>query len=201
MHRLGFDEFDVVAHDRGARVAHRLVLDHPDTVTRLALLDIVPTRHVLGHVDRALATAYYHWFFLATGHGIPERLLRKDPAFWVRSLIEPLLGQGSRIEDAVMNDYIRTFTTATIDASCADYRAGASLDLIHDDETHSRGQKIETPTLTLWGEQSFVGQGYETLAIWQDYADDVRGHSLPGGHFIAEEQPGAVATEISEWLA
>lgn len=200
MHRLGFDEFTVIAHDRGARVAHRLLLDHPDRVDRAALLDIVPTRHVYGHVDRGLATAYYHWFLLATGHGIPEHLLKQDPGFWVRSLIEPLLGRGSHIDTATMADYIRTFTPATIDATCADYRAGASIDLTHDDETRARGQRIEIPVLALWGDQSWVGRGYDTLAVWQEYAADVRGHSLPSGHFVAEEQPELLERALTDWL-
>ena len=109
MRQLGFGQFQLVGHDRGARVAHRLVLDHPDTVTRLAVLDIVPTRHVLGNVTRALATAYYHWFFLIAPNGIPEHLIAADPGYWIRSFISPLLGEGASIEPEVMEDYIRCF--------------------------------------------------------------------------------------------
>src|SRR5271170_7947856 len=104
MRQLGFTEFELAGHDRGARVAHRLVLDHPGTVTRLAVLDIVPTRHVLGNVTRAMATAYYHWFFLTAPNGIPEHLIAADPSYWIRSFISPLLGEGAGIEPEVMED-------------------------------------------------------------------------------------------------
>jgi haloacetate dehalogenase len=201
MRQLGFAQFGLIGHDRGARVAHRLVLDHPGVVTRLAVLDIVPTRHVLGNVTRAMATAYYHWFFLATPNGVPERMIAADPAFWVRSLIGPLLGPGASIEPPVMDDYIRCFTDSrTIAASCADYRAAASTDLVHDEETFAAGQRIECPVLALWGTEAFVGRGYEPLSVWQDYATDVRGTALPTGHFLPEEAPGQVAAALRDFL-
>jgi len=201
MRRLGFGRFQLAAHDRGARVAHRLVLDHPATVTRLAVLDIVPTRHVLGHVTRAMATAYYHWFFLTRPNGLPERMIGADPAFWVRSLIGPLLGEGASIEPEVMADYIRCFADPrTIAGSCADYRAAASTDLVHDEETFTAGQQIECPVLVLWGTQGFVGRGYEPLRIWREYATDVRGTALPVGHFLPEEAPDLVTAALRDFL-
>jgi haloacetate dehalogenase len=201
MRQLGFGQFELVGHDRGARVAHRLVLDHPGVVTRLAVLDIVPTRHVLGHVTRAMATAYYHWFFLATPNGIAERLIAGDPGFWVRSLIGPLLGPGASIEPPVMDDYIRCFSDPrTIAGSCADYRAAASTDLVHDEEAFAAGQRIECPVLALWGTQAFVGRGYEPLEVWQQYATDVRGSALPTGHFLPEEAPDLVAAALRDFL-
>ena len=201
MRKLGFTQFALIGHDRGARVAHRLVLDHPGTVTALAVLDIVPTRHVLGHVTRAMATAYYHWFFLSTGHGIPEHLIGADPGFWVRHLIGPLLGPGASIEPPVMDDYIRCFADPrTIAASCADYRAAASTDLVHDEETFAAGQKIECPVLALWGTRAFVGRGYEPLSVWQQYAADVRGAALPTGHFLPEEAPDLVIAALRDFL-
>jgi haloacetate dehalogenase len=201
MRQLGFGEFGLVGHDRGARVAHRLVLDHPGAVTRLAVLDIVPTRHVLGHVTRDMATAYYHWFFLIAPNGIPERLIAADPGFWVRSLIAPLLGPGASIDPPVMDDYIRCFSDPrTIAATCADYRAAASTDLAHDEETFAAGQRIECPALALWGTEAFVGRGYEPLRVWQQYATDVRGTALPTGHFLPEEAPGLVVEALRDFL-
>ena len=201
MRQLGFGQFQLVGHDRGARVAHRLVLDHPGTVTRLAVLDIVPTRHVLGNVTRALATAYYHWFFLIVPNGIPEHMIAADPGYWIRSFISPLLGEGASIEPEVMEDYIRCFRDpGTIAGSCADYRSGASTDLVHDEETFAAGQKIECPVLALWGTQAFVGRGYEPLSVWQQYATDVRGHALPTGHFLPEEAPDQVSAALREFL-
>jgi haloacetate dehalogenase len=201
MRQLGFWPFQLVGHDRGARVGHRLALDHPGAVSRLAVLDIVPTRHVLHNVTRAMATAYYHWFFLPTGHGIPEHMIGADPEFWIRSLIGPLLGQGASIEPEVMADYIRCFRDPrTIAASCADYRAAASTDLVHDDETFATGQKIDCPVLALWGTQGFVGRGYQPLAVWQQYAADVRGTTVPTGHFLPEEAPDLVIAALRDFL-
>jgi haloacetate dehalogenase len=201
MRQLGFGPFQLAGHDRGARVAHRLVLDHPGAVTRLAVLDIVPTRHVFGNVTRALATAYYHWFFLTAPNGIPEHLIAADPGYWVRSFISPLLGEGASIEAEVMEDYIRCFgDPGTIAGSCADYRAGASTDLVHDEETFASGQKIECPVLALWGKQAFVGRGYQPLGVWQEYATDVRGHALPTGHFLPEEAPDEVSAALRTFL-
>ena len=190
MRQLGFRQYQLAGHDRGARVAHRLALDHPGAVTRLAVLDIVPTRHVLRNVTRAMATAYYHWFFLAARNGIPEHMIGADPGYWVRSLIGPLLGEGASIDPEVMEDYIRCFRDPrTIAGSCADYRSAASTDLAQDDQAFAAGQKIECPLLALWGAQGFVGRGYEPLDVWQQYATDTRGHELPTGHFLPEEAP------------
>jgi haloacetate dehalogenase len=201
MRQLGFGQFQLVSHDRGARVAHRLVLDHPGAVTRLAVMDIVPTHHLFRTVTQAMAMAYYHWFFLAAGNGIPEHMIAADPGYWVRSLIEPLLGKGASIEPEAMEDYIRCFSDpGTIAGSCADYRSAASTDLVHDDETVAAGQKVECPVLALWGTQSFVGRGYEPLSVWQQYTADVRGHALPTGHFVPEEAPDLVCAALRDFL-
>jgi haloacetate dehalogenase len=201
MRQLGFPQFQLAGHDRGARVAHRLTLDHPGAVTRLAILDIVPTRHVLHNVTLAMATTYYHWFFLSTGTGIPERLIGADPGYWVRSLIAPLLGEGASIDPEAMEDYIRCFRDPrTVAASCADYRSAVSTDLAHDDETFAAGQRIDCPLLALWGAQGFVGRGYQPLAVWQQYATDVRGQELPTGHFLPEEAPELVIEALRDFL-
>ena len=201
MRQLGFGPFQLVAHDRGARVAHRLVLDHPDAVTRLAVLDIVPTRHVLGNVTRAMAMAYYHWFFLPVGNGVPEHMIAADPGYWIRSLTGPLLGEGASIDPQVMADYIRCFgDPGTIAGSCADYRSATGIDLVHDDESFAAGRRVECPVLVLWGTQGFVGRGYEPLAVWRQYATDVRGHALPTGHFLPEEAPDLVNAALRDFL-
>lgn len=201
MRQLGFGPFQLVGHDRGARVSHRLTLDHPGTVTKLAVLDIVPTRHVLHNVTRTMATGYYHWFFLPVGNGVPEHLIGADPGYWIRSLAGPLLGKGASIEPAVMDDYIRCFSDPrTIAGSCADYRSAASIDLVHDDETFAAGQKVECPVLVLWGAQAFVGREYEPLGVWREYATDVRGQALPTGHFLPEEAPDLVIAALRDFL-
>lgn len=201
MRQLGFTQFALAGHDRGARVAHRLVLDHPEAVSRLAILDIVPTRHVLHNVTRDMATVYYHWFFLATGNGIPEHMIGADPGYWVRSLTGPLLGKGASIDPEVMADYIRCFgDPRTIAASCADYRAALTADLVDDDETFAARQKIDCPLLVLWGAQGFVGRGYEPLQVWRQYATDARGQELPTGHFLPEEAPDLVTAALRDFL-
>lgn len=202
MRHLGFTQFQLVGHDRGARVSHRLALDHPGAVTRLAVLDIVPTRHVLHNVTLTMAASYYHWFFLPARHGIPEHMIGADPGYWIRSIVGPLLGKGASLEQAVMDDYIRCFSDPrTIAGSCADYRSAASIDLVHDDESFAAGQKIECPVLVLWGAQSFVGREYEPLAVWREYAPDVRGQALPTGHFLPEEAPDLVNRHLLSFLS
>jgi haloacetate dehalogenase len=201
MRELGFGQFQLVGHDRGARVSHRLTLDYPEAVTRLAVLDIVPTRHIWHNVTRDMATAYYHWFFLPVGNGIPEHLIGADPGFWVRAIVGALLGQGASLDAAVMEDYIRCFSDPrTIAGSCADYRSAATIDLVHDDETFAAGHKLECPVLVLWGSQGFVGRGYHPLSVWQEYAIDVRGEALPTGHFLPEEAPPQVTAALRDFL-
>jgi haloacetate dehalogenase len=201
MHQLGFAQFQLASHDRGSRVAHRLVLDHPGTVTSLAVLDIVPTHYVLTNVTRAMATAYWHWFFLAAGDGIPEHIIGADPGYWVRTVISELLGPGASIEPAVVADYVRCFRDpGTVAGSCADYRSAAGIDLEHDEESSAAGQKVECPVLALWGTHSFVGRGYDPLGVWQQYAPDVRGHALPVGHFLPEEAPDLVTAALRDFF-
>jgi haloacetate dehalogenase len=201
MRALGFERFALVGHDRGARVSHRLTLDHPDAVSRLAVLDIVPTRHVFGNVTRELAFGYFHWFFLATGGDVPETLLAGAPEFWIRTMVERLLAPGVTMEPEVMDHYVAAFSDpATIAATTADYRAGATTDLVDDEETRDSGQRVECPTLVLWGELGFVGRNYDPLAVWREYATDVRGTALPVGHFLPEEAPEQVLAELRSFL-
>jgi haloacetate dehalogenase len=202
MRQLGFSQFQLASHDRGARVAHRLVLDHPDVVTKLAILDIVPTRYVLHNVTLTVATISYHWFFLATGDGIPEHMIAGDPGYWVRALTGQLLGRDGSIEPDVMEDYIRCFRDpGTIAASCADFRSGQSTDLVHDEESNAAGQRIGCPVLVLWGTLGLVSDpSYDPVGIWRQYASDVRGKALPTGHFVPEEAPDLVTAALRDFF-
>jgi haloacetate dehalogenase len=201
MRQLGFGKFQLVSHDRGSRVAQRLTLDNPDAVIRLAVMDIVPTRHVLHNVTQAVAETNYHWFFLAAGDGIAEHMITADPGYWVRSLTGRLLGDGAVIEDEVMEDYIRCFSDpGAIAGSCADYRSGAGTDLAADDETFAAGRRIECPVLVLWGSQGMVGRGDDPISIWKEYAHDVTGKALPAGHFVPEEAPDQVISALRGFL-
>ncbi len=203
MSALGFDTFALVGHDRGARVAHRLCLDRPEAVSRVALLDIVPTRHVLTHVDRALAQVYEHWFFLSQPPDLPEHLIGGDPAYYLRrKLAQWSSGEGlEAFAPEAVEEYVRCFSDPeVIRASCEDYRAAASIDLEHDEVDASAGRRIGCPTLVLWGELGFVGQAYDVLGVWQKYAADVSGHAIGGGHFLPEEQPDATLAALRDFL-
>ncbi len=203
MRHLGFEQFALVGHDRGARVAHRLCLDHPEAVSRVALLDIEPTRHVFTHVDRALATAYYHWFFLAQSPDLPEHLIGADPEYYLRRKIAQWSGgEGTEaFAPEAIEEYVRCFSDPdVIRGSCEDYRAGASIDLEHDQVDADAGRRVPCPALVLWGAEGFVGQAYDVLDVWRQYATDVRGHAVGGGHFLAEEEPAATLAALTDFL-
>jgi haloacetate dehalogenase len=199
MRSLGHERFALVGHDRGARVAHRLALDHPDAVERMAVLDIVPTSYVYGHADRRLATLYFHWFFLIQPEPLPERLIGGDPLFFVRRILSFSGGLDAYAPEALA-EYERCFVEpATIRGLCEDYRAAASIDLEHDEV--DRDRRIECPLLLLWGARSAVGALYQPLEVWRSFATDVRGRALDAGHFLAEERPRETLAELEPFLA
>jgi len=200
MEVLGFASFAVVGHDRGGRVAHRMALDFPDRVTKLAVLDIVPTRHVYETVGKDLATAYYHWFFFIQPYDLPETLIGADPSYYLH---KKLGGWGTPLEtfaSEVLAEYERCFDAATIHASCEDYRASASIDLVHDEADRDADRKIECPILALWGDRGVMERIYDVEAIWHEYANDVKGKSLDAGHFLAEERAEETAHELRHFL-
>ncbi len=203
MRELGHDIFAVVGHDRGARVAHRMCLDAPEAVTRVALLDIVPTRYVFTHVDVALARTYEHWFFLSQQTGLPEHLIGLDPSYYLTTKLAAW-SSGDGIEafaPEAVAEYVRCFSDPeSIRATCEDYRAAATIDLEHDEVDAAAGRRIEIPLLLLWGADGFVGSSYDVLEVWSEYAADLRGQALPGGHFLPEEQPAATTAELLEFL-
>ena len=197
MTALGFKTFMVAGHDRGARVTHRLCLDYPDRVTKAALLDIIPTTEVFKRVDKFIATAYYHWFFLIQPHDLPETLLGGNPEFYLRRMATR---KGKLIfTEEAFAEYLRCFRDPDcIHATCEDYRAGASIDLDH--HAADGGRKIACPVLLLWGEKGLVGYKQDPIAIWREYASDVRGHSLPNGHFLPEESPRETLASLLEFF-
>jgi haloacetate dehalogenase len=194
MRALGFARFRLAGHDRGARVAHRLALDHPDAVERLAVLDISPTRTMYAQTDQAFATAYYHWFFLIQPFDLPERLIGADPAYYLRRKIGSWSGGLSYFDPRALAEYERCFTPAMIHASCEDYRAAADIDLEHD--AADAGTRIACPVLALWGEQGVVERLFRPLDDWRAAARDVRGRALPCAHFLAEEAPLPTGDEL-----
>lgn len=201
MAALGFDSFDAVGHDRGARVVHRMCLDHPQRVRRAAVLDIAPTRHVFGTADRVLGQVYYHWFFLAQPHDLPERLIGSDPAYWIRYHLNAWSQLPGAFSDEAVAEYVRCFSDPdVIHASCEDYRAAATIDLAHDDADAAAGHRVRCPLLVLWGGRGFVGHAYDVPAVWRQYADDVHPQVIDAGHFLPEEAPQATAAALVDFL-
>lgn len=193
MEALGYRQFAVAGHDRGARVTHRLCLDHAERVSRACVMDITPTYHMYETADREFATTYFHWFFLIQPYPFPERLLEPVAEYYLRSR---LLRWGAHHATAfaphIVDEYLRCFChPAAIHASCEDYRAAATIDLEHDSADLGRN-KIRCPLLVLWGARGFVGKHYDVLGVWRDWVEEaqqVEGGALDCGHFLAEEQP------------
>lgn len=202
MTALGFDRFMVGSHDRGARVAHRLALDHGDRVTRLAVLDIVPTIEHLERTDLAFALGYWHWFFLAQPAPMPETLIGADPEEWfhLHTSREPK-GRDFFAPEALADYLAALREPGTITGICEDYRAAVTIDLAHDRDSRARGQRIGCPVLALWGAKGRIGQWYDPLALWRQYADGaVTGGPVASGHYLAEEAPGEVLAAFHDFF-
>ncbi|HEX6956711.1 MAG TPA: alpha/beta hydrolase [Ferrovibrio sp.] len=189
MQALGFARFCLAGHDRGGRVAHRLALDHPQAVEKLAVLDIIPTRTLFETVNQQVATGYYHWFFLAQPYDMPERLIGADPEYYLRRKTGQWSGAGFQFDPQAWAEYVRCFSRPeTIHASCEDYRAAAGIDLEHDRADDAK--RIECPLLVLWGEKGLMHKAYDVLATWKDKTRAaLQGHAVPSGHFLPEEAP------------
>jgi haloacetate dehalogenase len=200
MRDLGHRTFRLAGHDRGGRVAHRLCLEHPDCVSHVAVLDISPTRTMYAGTNQAFATAYYHWFFLIQPYDLPERLIGADPVYYLR---RKLGGWGTGLahfDPRALAEYERCFKDpATIHATCEDYRAAASIDLVHDAQTEA--QEIACPLLVLWGERGIVHRFFKPIDDWRAVAGDVRGKALPCGHYLAEEVPEETLRELAAFFA
>jgi haloacetate dehalogenase len=195
MAALGFETFLVAGHDRGGRVAHRMALDHPQRVTKLAVLDIVPTHKIFSTVTKEIATGYYHWFFLIQGGGLPETLIGHDPEYYLRTKVKQWGGGMEAFTEEALAEYVRCFSDpACIHASCEDYRAAASIDLDHDEADMDR--KVRCPVLALWGEKGLMERHYDVLATWRERAADVRGRKLRCGHYLPEEAPEDTLAEL-----
>ena len=197
MTALGFEHFNLAGHDRGGRVAHRLALDHGARVEKVAFLDIVPTRTIFMATNQALATGYYHWFFLIQPNGLPERLIGGDPVFYLQSKLSHWGKGGLEIyAPEALEEYERCFKDPdVIHASCEDYRAGASIDLVHDEADLE--EKIRCPVHALWGLDGMMERHFDVIACWQERsAAKVSGKALACGHFLPEEDPETTAEEL-----
>jgi haloacetate dehalogenase len=199
MESLGHKRYAVVGHDRGARVAHRLALDYPDAVTRLCVLDIVPTHTVFRDAGKELAAAYWHWFFFLTPD-LPELMLGAVPEAFLRHMLRALTARAGAIEEPMLQEYLRAFTLpGTIRAGLEDYRAAATRDC--EDDERDLAVKVRCPLLAIWGEYGKMHTLFDVLATWREKAADVRGRPLPCGHFIPEEAPAELLAELRPFLA
>jgi haloacetate dehalogenase len=203
MRQLGHARFGVVGHDRGGRVAHRLALDRPACVERLALLDIAPTFDMYERADQRFGRAYYHWFHLIQPAPLPERMIGGDAPFYLRWTLGGWGAGGTGFVDpAALAEYERCFCTPeAIHAACEDYRASAGIDLEHDRASRERSERIACDVLVLWGERGVIHRLYEPLSLWQaQCAGRVHGRAVPCGHFIPEERPDVVVEEVGRFF-
>jgi haloacetate dehalogenase len=199
MRALGFEQFHVAGHDRGGRVAYRLALDHPESILKLAVLDIIPTGEHFRRADADFALGYFHWFFLAQPYPFPERLIEGNPDFYY--LRRRGLDGASLFAPEALEDYRRAWNDpATIHAMCEDYRAAATYDRALDDA--DRGVKrISCPLLALWGKRNSLDRWYDVLGVWRDWADDVRGRAIDCGHYLPEEAPEETLAELRAFFS
>ena len=197
MKKLGYDEFYCVGHDRGARVFHRAALDYPNNIKKLILIDIVPTPYIYKNLNKDISESFFHWFFLSQKEPLPENLINNHKRFYMESMLGRLNNTNNFLEKNVLETYIKKFTKTSIHASCEDYRAGSTIDLIHHKIDEN---KIECPTLVLWGKNSLVGKNFEPIKVWKSFAKNLIGKALSGGHYLPEENPSEVASQILIFL-
>jgi haloacetate dehalogenase len=196
MRSQGFERFGVLAHDRGARVAHRLAADHASAVSRMLLLDIAPTLAMYENTSLGFATAYWHWFFLVQPPPLPEALIDGDPVRYLRSVMGRRHAGLAAFDPAALAEYERcALLPGTSHGICGDYRASAGIDLDHDRADVQAGRKLTMPLRVIWGEHGAVGTNFDVLALWRERATAVTGASLPCGHYIAEEAPALLLDE------
>jgi haloacetate dehalogenase len=201
MRSLGHLRFSIAGHDRGARVGYRLALDHPGSVEKLAVLDIIPTGEMFARGRREFGLSHYHWFFMAQPAPLPETLIGADPEWFWRwhTTRGP---DTSFFDEGALEDYLDCFSDPdTIRGICEDYRAGATIDFDHDMADKAEGRKIECPLLVLWSGRGSIDNWYDLLEVWGEWADDVRGWALPCGHYLAEEAPEATGVALMTFFS
>jgi haloacetate dehalogenase len=202
MAALGFPRFMVAGHDRGARVLHRMCLDHPDKVERAAIMDIMPQHYLFNNVTQAWATYAYHWFFMIQPEPMPETLMSADPDFFITRKLSKSKAGLSFFGKEALEEYKRCFRNpATVHAMCEDYRATATVDLAMDTKDFAAGRKVTCPALILWGATGAVGRLHKPADIWLRYATDIRGaKALPCGHYLSEEAPDETYAALREFF-
>lgn len=198
---LGHGTYAVVGHDRGGRVAYRMALDRPRSVTALVSLTVVPTIDMWAGANKGFGMGAYHWFMLAQPFDLPERLLASDPIHFLDVTLAKMAGGLEHIDSLALDEYRRCFLDAEVrHAVCEDYRAGAGIDEVHDRLDREAGRRIDCPVLVLWEEGRTYGGGRDPLDIWRDWAGDVKGRGLKGGHLLPERAADDVVTEVTAFL-
>jgi len=195
MKSLGYDHFFLLGHDRGGRVSHRLAADYPKSVLQLMVLDISPTLSMYEQTSMGFAKGYWHWFFLIQPEPIPETLIGANPEFWLKNHMGRHAGTGIFSPDR-WNEYLAGVSNPlSMHAMCEDYRAAATIDLVHDRADREANLKLEIPLRVLWGEHGLVNKCFKPIEDWQKVANDVSGAAVPCGHYIPEELPELVIEE------
>lgn len=196
---FGYQRVFVTAHDRGARVAHRLGLDHPDLLHAMMLLDIAPTREMYANTDATFARDYWHWFFLIQKNPLPETLIAADPRGYWKMKCNAQARQGNPFHPDALEEYLSTFETLdAVHASCEDYRAAATIDIVHDDADN--GATLSMPIHVLWAKHGVIEKCFDALHLWRTRADKVTGRAIEATHYMAEEQPELIAREMHEFF-
>mgnify|MGYP002885439668 CR=1 FL=1 len=202
MRSLGFDSFYIVAHDRGARIAHRLALDFPHKVIKMILLDIIPTLEHFERTDMDFAMGYYHWFWLAQRNPIPESVINKAPEEWFFAHTSREKKDKGFFSPPALTDYLECIKNPeTVRAICEDYRAAATIDLVDDKLSRKNNIKLQMPLKVLWGCKGKIEKWYKPLSIWQNYcSQQVKGNAIDSGHYLAEENPEEILKNINNFL-
>lgn len=198
MKQLGFSRFGVAGHDRGGRVGYRMAFDHPDAVTRLAVLDIIPTGEMADRMTFDLARVIPHWWLLAQPHPFPEMLMLQNAEYFLKHTLDSWSGNKPAITTEAWQEYLRCFNNATvIGAMCEDYRAGATVDVQHDRHNKNLGQRIACPVFVLYPEDFFAASFGNPVTVWEKWAKDVQGKAVESGHFLMEEIPEVVSKALT----
>ncbi len=204
MEQLGYQQFHIAGHDRGGRVCHRMLIDHPDKVKSAVMVDIIPTIDVYNRTDQMIATKYWHWFFYIQPEPFPENFLGSQPEYFIKSNILKKTIPGTATDDIfpddIVQEYIRYYSDpATVHAIAEDYRASVTIDWQHDLE--DRETKTDVPIMCIWGSDGNICQIWDVVEIWKNLANHVTGYGVPGcGHFVPEEKPQITAEKIREHI-
>ena len=201
MKRLGFERFQAVGHDRGGRLLHRMMLDHPETVTRGTVLDIAPTDLMYGATNQEFATRYFWWFFHIQKAPLPEDMIAASTELYLKSHLDEQSKTPGAVTLGAFAEYLRCYRSpGCIHAVCQDYRASVGIDAEQTRADKAAGHKVEQPLLAIWGAKGTVGQMFDVVGLWKQQARDVRGHGLPCGHLIPEEDPEGLLEALAGFL-